>query len=360
MRIKTVTFHGAHNYGAVLQAYALQNTLISLGYENEIIDYRVEKNNIFIKSKINLNKSGIVTIILNIFILLRYHDHKTRFNKFERFISDYLLLTKPYNSYEKLNLYPPEADVYLAGSDQVWNISNIIREVFFLKFGIKDAKRISYAASMGTCDLNMDKKIFFGKLIAGLDKISVREKEASDFIKDNYNIESEVHLDPVFLLRKDKWGEIANEYNINSKYILCYRLSFSSLLNYSLKKLKQMTGYDVVVITPNIREKVHGDIYIRNAGPKEFLGLIKNAQIVLTTSFHGTAFSIIFERRFYSFPVAMKSRITNILALLGLSDRQVSNIEDVSLEGINYEKVNVALSKEVSKSLDYLKRIIEK
>jgi len=121
-----------------------------------------------------------------------------------------------------------------------------------------------------------------------------------------------------------------------------------------------MTGYDVVVITPNIREKVHGDIYIRNAGPKEFLGLIKNAQIVLTTSFHGTAFSIIFERRFYSFPVAMKSRITNILALLGLSDRQVSNIEDVSLEGINYEKVNVALSKEVSKSLDYLKRIIEK
>jgi len=359
MKVLTVTLYG-HSYGANLQAYALQNILISLGYENKIIDYRERKYSIFTKINIKVNKGSIATILSNMMMLLRYHEHKTRFNKFESFINDDLILTRSYDSYEELKSNPPVADVYLVGSDQVWRMTNEFRESFFLRFGKSDIKRISYAASMGTYDLNTDEKLMFGKLLGNLDKISVREKDASDFIKDNYNIESEVHIDPVFLLDKDKWNEIAIDYNIDRKYILCYPLLFSPLLNESLKKLKQMTGYDVIVITPHSMEKVHGDIYIRNAGPKEFLGLIKNAQIVLTTSFHGTAFSIIFEKRFYSFPVYNTSRIANILNLLELNDRQVSAIEDISLDGLNYEKINIALNKEVNKSIDYLQRALEK
>lgn len=360
MKTKTVTFHGAHNYGAVLQAYALQNALISLGYENQIIDYRVDKNNLFEKLDMKINRKNFVNIILNILILFNYSEYKDRFNKFEEFINDCLLLTKPFNSYEELRSCPPEADVYIAGSDQVWNISNKVREAFFLKFGKSDTKRVSYAASMGAYDLNTDKKNLFGKLLSNFEKISVREKEASVFIKDNYNIESQVHLDPVFLLKRDKWKEIAIDYEHNTKYILCYPLLFSPLLNDSLKKLKQMTGYTIIVVTSNPREKIYGDIYIRNAGPKEFLGLIKNAQTVLTTSFHGTAFSIIFEKQFYSFPVFNSTRITNLLELLGLQDRQVSDVHGLSLKDINYEKANIVLEKEVDKSFDFLQRIIEK
>lgn len=358
MRVITVTFHGAHNYGAVLQAYALQKTLMSLGYENEIIDYRVDKENIFTKVEIKFNKNNVAKIINNMLILLRYKDYKDIFNKFENFINEDLILTKAYDSYEELKAYPPQSDVYLAGSDQIWNISNKIRDVFFLNFGKGDIKRISYAASMGTYDLDMDKKNSFGKLISNFDRISVREGEASDFIKDNYNMDSQIHIDPVFLLKKVKWEEIAVSHDIKQKYILCYPLLYSPLLNDALKILKKMTGYNVIVVTTNPREKTYGDNYIRNAGPKEFLGLIKDAEIVLTTSFHGTAFSILFEKRFFSFAVFNSSRITNIMGLLGLNNRLIKDINDISLEEIDYEKVNAALDNEINKSVNYLKDML--
>ena len=177
---------------------------------------------------------------------------------------------------------------------------------------------------------------------------------------NNYGIKSEVHLDPVFLSNKDQWAEITIEPSFRNRYILCYPLSFTPLFNEAIKKIKGLTGYDVIVLTANIREKVAGDIYIRDAGPREFLGLIKNAQVVLTSSFHGMAFSIIFEKSFYVFPLVFKSRINNILDLLGLNERQVSTLEDVSLKIIDYEKTNTILSGEISKSIDYLQRIKEK
>ncbi|KAF1086366.1 Polysaccharide pyruvyl transferase [Sporotomaculum syntrophicum] len=360
MKIKTVTFHGAHNYGAVLQAYALQKTLLSLGYENEIIDHRVDKVSMFSKIKMEFKRENIARIYKNLLTLLRYKDKKTMFNKFEKFINEDLVLTKPYDSFEELKTYPPKADVYLAGSDQIWNISNRIRDVFFLKFGESHIKRMSYAASMGIYDLDMEKKMLFGELIKNFDRVSVREAEASEFIKSNYCIESEVHVDPVFLLTKEEWEEIAIEYDTDRKYILCYPLLYSKLLNDSLMKLKQITGYDVIVITTNSREKVYGDIYIRNAGPRDFLGLIKNAEFVLTTSFHGTAFSILFQKRFFSFSVLNSTRITNILGLLGLNNRLIINPDDISIEVVNYTAVNKKLALERQRSLDYLKRIQEK
>jgi len=361
MKIKTITFHYAHNYGAVLQAYALQNTLLSLGHENKIIDYKQKKMHVFVKYGWKSNNNIITATIINILVLVRYREHKMRFYKFEDFINNYLILTKHYKSYEELKLNPPDADVYLVGSDQVWNIyqEKIRSEVSFLKFGDENIKRMSYAASMGTCDLSVEQKKLFGNLITNMDKISVREKEACDFIMNNYGIKSEVHLDPVFLLKKDQWAGLAIEPSFRNKYILCYPLSFTPLLNETIKKIKGLTGYEVIVLTANIREKVIGDIYIRNAGPRELLGLIKDAQIVLTSSFHGLAFSIIFEKNFYVFPLVFQSRINNILDLLELSEQQVSTLENVNLKSINYEKTNTILSGEISKSIDYLQRLKE-
>ncbi len=359
MRIKTVTFHGAHNYGAVLQAYSLQQTLIGLGYNNEIIDYRVDKEQIFQSVNISFTKDNIAKIKNNVLILFRYKEYKERFDAFEKLINEDMILTQKYHSFEELKEYPPEAEIYLAGSDQIWNISRKIREMFFLRFGDSDLKRISYAASMGTYTIPSDNKRAFGEFLKGFNRISVREREASDFIQSNYGIASLVHIDPVFLLKKEAWEGVSVECNINRKYILCYPLIFSSEVNSALRRLKQETGYHVVVVTTNPREKIHGDIYLRNVGPKQFLGLIKNAEIIVTTSFHGTAFSILFEKRFIAFPVFNSTRVTNILDLLGLNQRVANNLNDIGLEYIDYIEVNKKLESERQRSLDYLKRILE-
>jgi len=359
VRIKTVTFHGAHNYGAVLQAYALQQTLISLGYDNEIIDCRVDQESVFQSVKVSVARDNIAKIRNNLFRVLRYRAYKDRFDKFEKFINEDLSLTKRFHSFEELKRFPPEAEVYLAGSDQIWNTSRIVREMFFLRFGDSDIKRISYAASMGTYVIPPENQKLFGEFIRSFDKISVREKEASDYIESNYGIASLVHVDPVFLLKKAAWEEVSVECNINRKYILCYPLIFSSELNDYLRRLKHETGYHVVVVTTNPREKTQGDIYVRNAGPKQFLGLIRNAEIIVTTSFHGTAFSIVFEKQFIAFPVFNSTRITNILSLLGLKNRVFGNGDGISLEAIDYVEVNKKLDLERQRSLDFLKRAIE-
>ena len=361
MNTKTITTHAAHNYGAVLQAYALQQALISLGFNNEIIDFKRNSFQMFDKISFNFSKATLFSIYINFIKFIHYFDMKRNDCRFEDFIQNDLIHTKRYNSIDELNIDPPVADCFIAGSDQIWKAidNNNFIPAFFLDFGDKNTRRVSYAASMGLYDLSAENEKQFIEYINTFKKISVREKDAKKYIEEKTAKKCHVHIDPVFLLDDSEWSKILCGNNISGKYILCYPLVYNELINISLDKLKALTGYSIVVIAQEGRTKIKGDVYIRDAGPKQFVTLIKNAEYVLTSSYHGTAFSMIFEKNFYSFiTYHAPSRFTNMLNVFGLSNRIVTNIDDITLDAIDYTKVNSIKSEQCIQSYDYLKNIM--
>lgn len=358
MKTHTITYHRAYNYGAVLQSYALQNAIIKLGFDNEILDYNVNNEHIFGKINITMDRLMISKIITNLYTILHLKSLLKIRERFDEFVHKYLILTQNYHTLQNIIDSPPISDCYITGSDQVWNMEMNFNPAFFLDFGNKSIKRISYAASIGNYETEAEKKEVFKHYIINFDKISVREDNDKEYIENECKRNCEVHIDPVFLLNKSSWNSLATKCDINQKYILCYPLQYHPLFSDVIKKLKELTGYIVIVILTTARTKVKGDIYIRNAGPKEFLGLFNDAEYILTSAFHGTAFSIIYEKKFYSFlSTHAPQRITNLLQLFELENRIVNSIDDITLDDIDYNQVNIRKTKEVNKSTKYLKEI---
>ena len=162
------------------------------------------------------------------------------------------------------------------------------------------------------------------------------------------------------LLSKEDWSELCLDAPIKEKYILCFSLTRNELLKKAAEKLKRETGYKIVSITPTAVNFANGDINIYNAGPQEFLSYIKNAELVLTNSFHGTAFSIIFEKDFFNFTTGhFSSRTTSILSLLGLSHRALKSLSDVKISKIDYADVSKTKQELVDDAYLYLKSLEE-
>ena len=356
---KTITFHSAHNYGAVLQAYALQQTFLKLGFSNQIINSSKDKNSIFKQVRLASAKAFVAGIIENALRASQYAKMRNSYLRFESFINDELSLTKKYQTIEELRSEPPSADCYIAGSDQVWNAVNGCFPAFFLDFGTAKTRRVSYAASMGTYNLSTENEKELVGYLRTFSKISVRESEAGKYIEERTACKCLVNVDPVFLLNENEWGKVCAEPQFKDKYILCYPLMQDRALNPILQKLKKLTGLPVVLLSQNARNVVKGDRYVRDAGPKEFLSLIKNAEYVVTTSFHGTAFSVIFQRKFFSMPAKHSpTRVYNILEKLKLQERIVNSADDVKQLDIDFSMSNIILKAEREKSFGYLRNIM--
>lgn len=364
-RIGIITFHRAHNYGAILQTYALQKVL-SKDYDVKIIDYRnedIEKDyKIFnidtqnIKSAIKSITSSIIYMIKNI----------NRFKKFDKFIKENLILTDQYNSESELKENYPKLDVYITGSDQVWNynISGKKIDSYTLKFGDKSIKKLSYAASIGTNTFDESHKEKYIENIGELDFISVREENAKEYLKDIINKPLEVTLDPTLLLNRNQWDELLEKTKENNKYILGYAVSKESEYYKTLNYISDITRMKIVHF--NKRNNKIKNIY-KNAyatGPVEFLYLIKNAEYVIATSFHATVFSIIFHKKFWIIPPKkVSSRITNLLEKLGIQDRIITSLDELKKKdydkNIDYEEVERKLDIERAQSIDWLKNAID-
>ena len=349
MKILTITFYRSLNYGAMLQAYALQQALLSCGYDTAVIDYcRI----ITVKKSL---KQRVRQFALNSLERMHLRERKKFKKRFNDFLNDNIKLTDTYCDYEQLVKAPPQADMYLIGSDQVWNITYRYRPEFFADFAPQNVKVASYAASVGRYNYNQAQLEQFENGLAKVHPISVREKSAKDFIEEKFNRKASVHLDPVFLLDKEQWSKIADERLKDEKYILCFALTRSELMQKAAKKLKKETGYKVVSISPTAVNFLHGDYNVFDAGPAQFLSYLKNAEYVLTNSFHGTAFSIIFEKDFYNFTSDFySSRTTNILQLLDLLQRIPKNLDDVSLKRVDYSKVLPKKQQLVEEAYSYL------
>lgn len=334
-----------NSFGSVLQSLGLQNTLEYIG---------VKPNNILFKNEMNAPairyEKGIIALIKNPFFFLRKKELEKSKDKSIKFINKYINKYE-FDNVEELNENCPAADVYIAGSDQIWH-PILCRDDFFLEYAPKDKKRISYAASMGTLDIPKENIEKFKKLLSNFDYISVREKEMIPIIKKLTDKSVSLNIDPTFLNSKEIWKKYEKEYTIKEPYILVYALYWDRNYNKQLKELHKKTGYKIVSIQSSKR-MIYSNKIICDASPSEFLWLIDNAQAVVTSSFHGTAFSIIFNKKFsvVNNPNSM-SRISSVLNILNINTPEPKNVIDKF--SVDYKKVNNKIEEEKQRSIDYL------
>jgi hypothetical protein len=356
LKTATITYHDVYNYGAVLQAYALQQALLNLSIDNTIIDYTQKQNYIYQKISGHSLKIFIINIIRLLLTIKNFYSIKKRHRNFKKFINKNLKLTRKYNTRNELLLDPPKADVYIAGSDQLWNVSRELKRYFFLDFGNREIKRVSYAVSMGSSVVPDHVQQQIRELLGDFSAISVRELETRQYLEELLGRKNFVlqHIDPVFLLSKETWAAFSMRKPLPYPYILCYPMSGHPLLPGAIKRLKELTGYKVIVLTSEITF-LKGDVTIKSAKVEEFLNLIKNAEVVLTTSFHGTAFSTIFNKKFFSFlGNSAPGRITGLLTQLELQDRIINNLEGITTQEIDYSKTNLIIKENRQKAIEYL------
>ena len=356
MKIGILTFHRAINYGAVLQAYALKSKLEELGNQVEVVDY---KNEYFSKiySVLYFKSFSLKDIILAFYNFpIRIKKNK----RFEDFINKNLNLSREVNS-QNIKDIEEDYDLFVCGSDQVWNYRlNDFDKTYFLDFLSDSKKKNSYAASFGVSTIPVEHQREYKRLLSDFNNIAVREYEGLQIVKDLVGRDARVTLDPVFLLSKEEWEKIAEEPSIKDDYILVYKLNKTDVFEYA-EKLSKVTGLKVVVVQAKMRIN-KSFIAERTTSPEEFVGWFKNAKYIVTDSFHGLAFSILFNK---SFSVHLDKRAQNhnsraltLLKLLSLEDR-VGDVDEVEkiFEAIDYGFVNETLKSNVDECVEYLKQI---
>ncbi len=361
MKIGIITYHAAHNYGAMLQAYALQQALkLECGYESKIINYRptLGDNSERILPKISFPPK-LKELFHFLIKLKNYSLLKQKHESFELFLEKKLIKTDIYKSYNELVKNVQNFDVYITGSDQTFSPQSSYLDAFYLAF-CPECKKVAYAPSFGFNYIPDNKVEKIKGLLNKYQFLSAREIGGCDLIESLIGAKIPSVLDPVFLLNPNSWRSITLPVNVNfTQYILCYALIGTKKQMEQANKIKKNTNLKIVLVTHSLYPKTDADITIHSAGPQEFLWLFDNASYVVTDSFHGTAFAIILKKQFSSLIVFKEksSRIINLLKLLNLESRLVNtNIEFTKdMINIDYEKVSIKLEKEKTKSLNYLK-----
>lgn len=361
-RIGIMTYQRAINFGAILQAYALQTKIKELGNHCEIIDYRNEKlENRHKKKEISECKS--IKDLIKYFLL--YKNANMKHDKFREFSDRFLELSSPMYSSKDLLIYESRYDIFITGSDQVWNYKiNNMDTAYFLDFVKNKSKKKSYAASFGLSEIPLEYQKTYKDLLSDFDTILIREKQGAKIIKELVSKESAVVLDPTMLLSKEEWLTLSNDVqSSNGKYILVYAFGGSRNIKDLALNISNKTGYKILWINNTYKYSTKIN-YIKSAGPEEFLSLFNNAEYIITNSFHGTAFSINFNKQFFTelLPksTGVNSRLEDILDLFNLNGRRVLSSEASVIESrIDYETVNAKLEEERMKSTSLLKHAIE-
>lgn len=329
MKIGIITIHNSPNYGACLQSYALYKYINMNGGDVEVIDLHrpIEFDDYIPSAKYVRCRKPIMTWKMRIKRMLGLYKVNVDANKyspfalkkFENFNSE-ISLSKPYRSIDELYANPPKYDLYITGSDQVWNpTQNYCLEPYFLTFVAEgQGKKISYASSIGINDLTIKEKSLFKKWLSSYDAISIREKQGKVLLQSFINRDIKQVPDPTFLLSMDFWREMAIRPQFNEKYILLFTLRFSPILLKYCLELSKESNLKLIVLS-QIQPDVEDDSYIaiKDAGPKEFIGYIKYAEMVITDSFHCTVFSIILgTSNFYTYISPYNKRGSRIIDLL--------------------------------------------
>ncbi|MFR5172499.1 MAG: polysaccharide pyruvyl transferase family protein, partial [Clostridium paraputrificum] len=314
MRVGIITFHKALNFGAALQATALNEYIDNNICQSEIIDFipnnQVPKKNIIIRKILHKFKS-IVYFKEN-----KYRELKEK--KFKEYRNKYMKLSeKTYYGDNALKKDVPRYDIYISGSDQILNSTlSGNSKSYYLSF-IDGVKKISYASSFGRENITDFEKKCIGEELIKFQRLSVRESNGMNIIKEYSSCSSTLVLDPVFLLDKEKWRDKCKETKFPSKYILVYAMEYSNIMEEFILLLKSVTSMPVYLLAGSETAKKLSGNKCMGFGPSEFLFAINNAEYVITNSFHGTAFSMIFGKKFYCIAHTTRNiRINNLLELV--------------------------------------------
>lgn len=351
MKIAIITFQNADNFGAMLQCYALQQAITRIGYKCDVIDYHCE----YLSKPYSiaaLKRKGFIRYILgNINVFVRI-PRKKNFSKFRKEISKTVSVNKA-----NIKILNEEYDIFITGSDQVWNYQLTDFDTrYFLDFVNDSDKKISYAASLGFDSFPDQVASQYYDLLKDYKCISVRERSAKELLVNILHRDIQVVLDPTLLLVKEDWDKVLIEPN-KRNYIFVYQLSPSSYFIYILKELKRKTGLKVIAV-PFAMGPVCAEIDMF-AGPSEWIGYIKNAEYIVTDSFHATVFALVYNKKLYSCVNESASRIVDLLSTVGIECFLFEKRREFSLiDDIDYTNSNKILNIQREESLNLLERII--
>lgn len=362
MKVGILTFPNSTSYGATLQMYALYKKVNDLGHDAEIINYF----NAFMKAEKHVRKVDK----LDLRRTLRHWAKRALHYRLE----------KAFRDFEKNNmvLYPKKAvtdkaalpdignryGAVICGSDQVWNPNITDTDLsFFLDFCGKGVRRVSYAPSFGIDDFSREFSDLIRPEIAAFDSLSVREAAGREYIKREFGRDAQLVCDPTMLLSAEEWETLEKPYPAEENgYILYYPVGSSKTLWDYCKKLSKKTGLKIIHIGGNVikamRNKDGGMEYAVDISPSRWLWLVHHARYVVTNSFHGSAFSVIFRKSFYlEYPWHAHSRIDQIVSLLAPADPVIK--EGVcEARDLDYSGVDKNLAHLRDESLDYLKKAL--
>ena len=322
-----ITFHASHNYGSMLQAYALQQTILDMGMKCEIINLRTPIQRKMYSRYIHRS------LLKRLMLTLRYpgcqdmHDRKYRL--FEEFLNnEYILSPKEYPSLQALEADPPVYDAYISGSDQIWNTSCYDFDwSYFLPF-VSGKPKIAYAPSMGPVP---DKEVMdenamrIKELLAGYDRIAVRERGTAQRLESLTGKTYPLTMDPTMLLPASRWEAMAGDRPLAGKdpYMFFYTPWYRKEIYQLAKDMSERLGLKAVVsqVSKDILRDWGNDSsfrFLAAAGPREFLNYCRHAEMTVGQSFHLAVFSILLKVPFLTYDGMNDSRISSLLALTGL------------------------------------------
>lgn len=381
-KIGIITYFYYYNYGTMLQGYALQKVMEREGkgeYSSEIIDCRFGEKDLsfWYYFKIRVRRFFIYfTEIKRVIATFKKRDltnakyreeNNQKRQRFDDFVKQFCSMSEvTYKQSSDLYPQPPIYDVYVTGSDQTWSPKVGLRDSLFLGFAPKDKVKAAYAPSIGVAAYSSEEEQYVREHLKEYKFVSCREKHGAEILQKLSPVNVETVLDPTLLMRADEWRAISVKPDVPEKYILCYFIGERMYYRDFAKQLSKQMNLPLVFIPGSNTDMVSENHMVWQSGPREFLGLIDNAEVVLTDSFHGTIFSINFGKSFYSFikhegAKAMDNmRIIDILERLGQADRLLTEYSggDIDYHPVDYTVTSGLLQSERESSERFINKIL--
>ena len=366
-KIGTITYHSSYNHGSCLQAYALQtfmqNSFRDIDYS--IINLRTDRQKNYYAFR---EKTTIKNFIKRMLLLGSGKKLNKRFNNYEEFINKKLNITDEYKTLDSLKNANFKFDVFISGSDQIWNLSPLDFDwSYYLEF-CHGARKVSYAASFGQNTLDASEQQL-ARIKNDLDDyyaISVREEGSARNVEYITGKKPVINVDPTLLIEKKEWESIIREDAFRKKdYIFLYDVKGSKDAYKVAKAMSKLYKMPVVIVRESAKYHLLYRSFIKKyeAGPIEFLNLIKNAKMVVSSSFHGTVFSIIFQKPFFSVDNGSDLRLIDLLKNTGLEERRITyndSSEKIKyVYDIDFRKSEKYIIHERERSRQYLKKALE-
>lgn len=368
MKVYILTRHAICNYGSLLQSYATEQIFHQLGCEAVTLDYQREderpKNvtKLLLAKSQRWNKNFLTKLI---YYLVQYPDHVLMGWRFRKYQNEWLRLSeKMYSTVSEKELEELTADLFCTGSDQVWGEigTEAYDPVYFWSGLAKGKKKISLAASLGYTELPVELIQFYKKELDSYFAITVREKDTVELLSQITQTSIYQCLDPTILLGRESWENLTVLVK-EKDYVLLYQLNANQEMDDYAVRLAKRIGKKLVRVSPELHNLTKQGKFVYLPTPEYFLSLVKNADFMVTDSFHGTAFAIIFNTQFVDvFPNRKSNRNQSLLELTGLMNRVVTDYHDFSAvdRKIDFRLVNGIIEMERKKSMEILKaRVLE-